>query len=248
MRRSQSSSNTPEPAEQTVVEKLADRKSQARTAEPRPGADSKSATRLLEVAERLFAQHGVELVPLRQIAAEAGQRNHSALHYYFGSREALVGQLLNWRLSHVNAVRHRYLDDLEADGKTPALKDVVRQSISALADTVLETPWGPDYLQVLAQATFSPQLFSLEAIDSASISAILRVRRLIAVALPDVPAKVLRDRYVWFNHSVVYAMAHWSRHDRLRNIKPPIANLVAYCAGGLSAAVEPATRSRTKRS
>lgn len=45
-----------------------------------PSAASRTA--LLDAGERLIAERGVD-VPLRDIAAAAGQRNNSAVHYYF---------------------------------------------------------------------------------------------------------------------------------------------------------------------
>jgi AcrR family transcriptional regulator len=57
--------------------------------------------RLIEVAERLFAEHGLDGVSLRQIAAEAGTLNNSAVRYHFGSREALVTAIIEYRLPHI---------------------------------------------------------------------------------------------------------------------------------------------------
>lgn len=48
---------------------------------------------LLEVAERLFAQHGYEAVSIRQLAAEAGM-NVAMVSYYFGSKEKLFEALI----------------------------------------------------------------------------------------------------------------------------------------------------------
>ena len=50
--------------------------------------------RLLDAAQRLFARDGVHGARIRDINALAGQRNPSALHYHFGSREALLEAIL----------------------------------------------------------------------------------------------------------------------------------------------------------
>jgi AcrR family transcriptional regulator len=199
--------------------------------------ESETARRMLEIAERLFAENGVELVPLRQIVVEAGQRNRSALHYHFGSREALVSQLLNLRLAHVNVVRNRYLDEVEAAGLGGDVRAIVEASISALADTICGTPWGARYVQVLAQTTFSPRLLNAEMIDSNAMSGVLRARRMIAAALPHIPRKVLHSRQIWFNHSVVYSLAHWCHQAHGRRGQPPVAELVDYCTAALTAPV-----------
>lgn len=65
---------------------------------------------LLDAAERLFAQHGIEGVSLREIATEAGQRNNSAVHYHFGDKQGLVDTLLEDRLSKVDRLRQRNID------------------------------------------------------------------------------------------------------------------------------------------
>ena len=44
-------------------------------------------------AERLFALHGIDGVSLRQIAAEAGSANNSAVHYHFGSKTGLIAAI-----------------------------------------------------------------------------------------------------------------------------------------------------------
>lgn len=56
-----------------------------------------SRTTLLDAGERLIAERGVE-VPLREIAAAAGQRNNSAVHYYFDSRAGLIEAIVRRRM------------------------------------------------------------------------------------------------------------------------------------------------------
>ena len=46
------------------------------------------------VAQRLFAQHGIDGVTVADIVAAAGQRNKASLQYHFGSKDELIGELL----------------------------------------------------------------------------------------------------------------------------------------------------------
>lgn len=57
-----------------------------------------TAQQLLLTAERLFAAHGLAGVSLRQIAAEGGSANNSAVAYHFGSKERLVEAIFAYRL------------------------------------------------------------------------------------------------------------------------------------------------------
>ncbi len=56
--------------------------------EPSETLDGK--TRLILAGERLFAKGGIHGASMREIAAQAGQGNHAAVQYHFGSREGLV--------------------------------------------------------------------------------------------------------------------------------------------------------------
>lgn len=69
---------------------------------------------LLDAAERLIAEHGFE-VPLRDIAKAAGQRNNSAVNYYFRSRQDLIDAVVARRLVPMEAQRQAMLDGMSAE-------------------------------------------------------------------------------------------------------------------------------------
>jgi AcrR family transcriptional regulator len=74
-------------------------------------------TKLILAAERLFARGGLEGVSLREIAAAAGQGNHHAVQYHFGSREGLVQAVFAYRMQQMEECRGRMLAAAEAAGK-----------------------------------------------------------------------------------------------------------------------------------
>jgi AcrR family transcriptional regulator len=71
---------------------------------------------ILQVAERLFAERGIEAVSLREIAAEAGQSNSSAVQYHFQSKERLIRELLWYRVRQMEEPRSRMLAEADAGG------------------------------------------------------------------------------------------------------------------------------------
>jgi len=79
------------------------------------GATSPSALRIVVTAERLFAEHGIDGVSLRQIAAEAGSANNSAVHYHFGSKHGLVAAIFQHRLPQLLSERRLLLARCDAD-------------------------------------------------------------------------------------------------------------------------------------
>jgi len=54
--------------------------------------------RIIDVASKLFAQHGVAGISIRKIAEEAGI-NHALVFRYFGSKDELVTEILRRELS-----------------------------------------------------------------------------------------------------------------------------------------------------
>jgi AcrR family transcriptional regulator len=66
--------------------------------------------KLLDAAERLFGENGVEGVSLREIALAAGQRNVSAVNYYFKDKHGLVQDLINDRFAEVEAGRLQLIE------------------------------------------------------------------------------------------------------------------------------------------
>jgi AcrR family transcriptional regulator len=65
---------------------------------------------LLDAGERLFAERGIEAVSLREIAAEAGQKNNSAVSYHFRDKRGLLDALIADRILKVERVRHRLIE------------------------------------------------------------------------------------------------------------------------------------------
>src|SRR5690349_12666771 len=87
------------------------------------GTDTKQ--RLLRAGEQLFARDGIYRARIRDINALAGQRNSSALHYHFGSRDGLANAIMFGHQAEIDAEVERGLDALEAEGEEPSARDVL---------------------------------------------------------------------------------------------------------------------------
>ncbi|CAN5147633.1 TetR/AcrR family transcriptional regulator [soil metagenome] len=78
-----------------------------------PKDQGETRARVLDVAERLFAERGFDAVSLRHITAEAGV-NVAAVNYHFGSKDKLIFEVMARRIEPVNARRLAMLDEAEA--------------------------------------------------------------------------------------------------------------------------------------
>ncbi len=107
---------------------------------------------LIVTAERLFALHGIDGVSLRQISAEAGNANNSAVQYHFGSREALMQAIFEHRLPRLTQRRQL----LEAEARSEGRPDDLRTCTETYLLPVVEEAEREDsyYLTFLAQLDF----------------------------------------------------------------------------------------------
>lgn len=86
--------------------------------------DSTTKQRILDAAERLFAARGMSGVSSRQIVSEAGV-NLAAIHYYFGTKDAILEAVYERRARHIADERMRRLEELLASNKTPPVEEVI---------------------------------------------------------------------------------------------------------------------------
>uniref|UniRef100_UPI0010418D0F TetR/AcrR family transcriptional regulator n=1 Tax=Actinomadura fibrosa TaxID=111802 RepID=UPI0010418D0F len=59
--------------------------------------------RLLDAAERLYAERGIDGVSLREIVQAAGARNATAVQYHFGDRGGVIRAIFARHLPDVSA-------------------------------------------------------------------------------------------------------------------------------------------------
>jgi len=71
---------------------------------------------LIDKAEALFAEQGIEGVSLRQIGAAIGSGNTNVVTYHFGSKEALVRAIFEHRLQVLEARRAEALARADREG------------------------------------------------------------------------------------------------------------------------------------
>lgn len=110
---------------------------------------------LISAAERLFADRGIDGVSLSEINRAAGQRNKSALHYHFGSKEGLLKALLTKHRDRLDAARAALVAELDPT-KAVTLHQAVGIMVRPLAAFLDDEDGGVHYLRIMAQLASSP--------------------------------------------------------------------------------------------
>ncbi len=220
-----------------------------------PSTDSRATTptQLLDAAERLFAERGIDSVSIREIVRASGQANLSAAHYHFGSRDALVAALVERRMRTINALRHRRLDELATSGMAGHVPAIIHATVGVLAEVVKTEPWGPDYVCITAAANFNTRMRLNRLVDPQSVSGLLRVVEMVRVLLPHLPAQVFRERMRIVNNETTYSIARWVQtHGAVttvnaRKFDAMVRNLADFLAAGVVAEHNPTPQRRARR-
>lgn len=219
---------------------------------PQPPQRVDTKTKLVLAAERLFAQHGIDGVTLRQITRAAGQRNESALHYHFRTREALIAAIFTHRTAAIDAYRNTLIDDLEQAGGSGDLRRLVEALVVPMSAPLRERRDENHYNRFLAEVLRSPSVNVRDVVGQNRLdSGIRRLFAHIGRVLDHIPERLLRQRCQMAMNAITYALADieavmtrreqaGSRFDLLLAID----NLIDQTAAGLAAEPSAATRRR----
>ncbi|MBF6541863.1 helix-turn-helix domain-containing protein [Nocardia brasiliensis] len=153
-------------------------------------ADSRAA--LLDAGERLIAERGVD-VPLRDIAAAAGNRNNSAVHYYFDSRTGLIEAIVDRRMNWLEDRRMQLLARYEAEGTAHDLDTLV----TMLAAPILELSAADGvthYGRFLEVVRAHPVIADPRRLAGADRAAVRIIATRLTAALPHLTARKRRQR------------------------------------------------------
>jgi len=211
-------------------------------------ATNETREKILDAAESLFARQGFGATSLRTVIAEADV-NLAAVHYHFGSKEALIRAVFSRRLAPLNAERLRRLDDIENDAAGAAVS-IERLLDAFIRPAVVLAPGGTDEAPILTllfgrlhtePGNNLPQLIYDQFDD-----VVTRFVEAFTRALPDLPLDELYTRF----HFVIGTMASSfadpqrlayvsrGRVDR-RDVESLITRMITFLAAALRA---PATR------
>ncbi|PJK28760.1 hypothetical protein CVT23_15610 [Minwuia thermotolerans] len=204
--------------------------------------------RLLLTAEKLFGQRGVNGVSLREIVRAAGQRNASALHYHFGSREGLIDAIFDKRMRAIEKRRMEMLDRIEAENRTDDLRAIAEAIVWPLAEVMAREEEGANYVRFLTEMFLTPDFDIAKMVEGRLNHGVGRAFRMIEKNLGEMPAAILRQRLPLIMHAGSYAIAdiHATRQrhqtaGRELDLDQAINNLVDMWVGAVSAPVSEET-------
>jgi AcrR family transcriptional regulator len=155
---------------------------------------------LLDAAETLFSERGIQAASLRAITEQAGA-NLAAVHYHFGSKQGLVRAVFSRRLAPLNTERLLRLGRSEEGGGE--IEDVLHAFLAPALDMARDASHGA-FGRLMGRAFMEPDDETREILIEQFSEVFHRFTAAFARLLPELP----EDEIVWRFHFVAGALGH----------------------------------------
>lgn len=168
---------------------------------------SDTKKRILNAAEKLFAQKGFYATSLRMLTREA-EVNLAAVNYHFGSKEELIKAVIERRILPLNKIRlkrmHIIKDKAGAEGCPPHIKEILLAFFEPTFEFRKSGQGSQDFISLIGRA-FSDPRDTVRKLFLNMVEPVFQLLfQLLCDALPTLPKNVV---YLRLNF-MLGAMAH----------------------------------------
>jgi len=206
----------------------------------KPPGDTRS--RILDGAEELFGERGLDRVSIRDITRKA-KVNLAAINYHFGSKEDLIAAVFERRVVPVNEARLAALSKVEksAGKRIPRLEAILEAFIRPALQSSLEKSKGGTAFSKLFGRCLSEPSPEVEALLKRQFEPLVeRMDSALRKALPHLS----RSEIFWRMKFTYGALHHWLlTKDKFRpdwvedvDVETQTQKLISFAAAGFRAA------------
>jgi AcrR family transcriptional regulator len=176
--------------------------------------------KVLEAAETEFAEFGFAGASIRNITQRAGV-NIASVNYHFGSKEALIRQLLEHRIAPLNKLRIERLH--EAQVRYPDQVVPLNELVDILVRPLIEkliTEEGGQFVRAMARCMSEPLEFLQEVDREVFHEIFLEFSQAFTSALPHLGREAVVHQLHFVICSMVGMMMHFPRLETLGPSRP----------------------------
>lgn len=212
-----------------------------------PSSDRLTRQKILDSALALYAEKGIDGVPVRTLTSHAGV-NVAAIHYHFGSTEALAEALFDELSARVNKRRTLALKEITAAAGTAGTRLEVRAIVRAFVAPYVgvgAATEGQLLAQLILKHRLSPSPMTERVIKKHFDPMAKQFVTALHEAVPEIPLSLMYLRYMLMVSTVVLFLTDRGRPSRLHRLsgtraeitdKQAIAKaLVDFVVGGILA-------------
>lgn len=198
--------------------------------------------KILDAAEKLFAEKGFDGTSIRAICS-AARVNVAAVHYHFNGKEGVVEAIFERRMVGLSARRKELLDNVFAQNELPDVRSLIDTLVLPLAELIDSTgSSGQAYVGMLARFFHErPDLIWTAFVEHNNENRIRQYEGL-KKALPDIPEEVIGRRQTLATAAALHWLANPVRftEEGPQDTQNPVveelvSELIDFLAGGLSA-------------
>lgn len=214
--------------------------------------DTKAA--IMDAAEIVMAEHGVNGASIRAIVGKAGA-NTAAIHYHFNSRDGLIEAMIGRRGESVSRRRLEMIHEFDRTGVTPTPIDLVNFLVDPMIELLEQNgEAGRRFLRFIARLQFDRKSQShgtaLHILKEREHYPEIRVRLsdMIGEACPEVSKAEQEQRLVMTIDTMLQSLANaqfmtteWTSDEQRSELMYYTENLKTFLEAGLAA---PATQQK----
>jgi len=211
-------------------------------------AAQQTRTKILQTAEKLFAERGIDQTSIRLINQLAEQRNSSATQYHFGDKPGLIAALFDYRMEPINAHRLQMLRDLEASGQPDDLRSMVEVIVIPLAENLNQNSSAYYYIPVVSQVIGHPGYYEIAKTRRIHGTGLNQLIKRMKAILPALPQELFVQRFGMALRQVFNELSDYQRLYLMhpRRARPEMAlfisNLLDAVTAQLTAPISQQTR------
>lgn len=177
--------------------------------------------RLIRAGEHFFARHGLDQVSVQDITKRAGQRNASAIHYHFGSREGLLEAIATKHQTRTDAVRQAGLDKLEFRDAVSDVRAIIAILTLAPMTDMEEREDVRDWLRITPQVVHLTRTTDQQLLDyGPRVPAMHKCIRYLRERVSHLPEDIFEERV-----SIVIYMITLAHAERAVQIESGTAGI-----------------------
>jgi AcrR family transcriptional regulator len=202
--------------------------------------DTKSA--IMDSAEILMAEHGINGVSLREILRDA-KANPAALNYHFNSKDGLIQAILDRRGHGIRVRRLELLRALESTDTVPTVVECIDAVVDPLTEFLHEEGEpGRRFLRFLARL-HSDRTGIIQKMEKEEYPELMvSMRRVIATACSHLSKKEITVRMGMVVDTMYQSLANaevmsqdWKGNGHAAALDEYVSTLKRFLRGGLSA-------------
>jgi AcrR family transcriptional regulator len=206
---------------------------------PNTKKDTKSA--IMNSAEILMAEHGIDGVSLREILRNA-HANPAALVYHFNSKDGLIAAILERHGHAIDVRRLELLRTLESADTPPTVVEVIDAIVDPLLEFLHEEgESGRRFLRFLARLRSDRTIIQQTEKESPP-EWMLRLRRVITTACSHLSKQERMLRFGMVMDAMLQSLANasvmsknWRGNDHAADLDEHVSTLKRFLSGGLAA-------------